>query len=309
MQPQQRWLKEAGPDTKLLHYSGIFGRHFVCVLDADGVKKVLTAKAEVDRPRYAKGLHYLKKVIGDGLVTIDGAKWHRHRRIIQPSFNNQFLKEALESCVPDFMDRVAGAWKERAGSDIDLTSHFSALTLDIIGRVAFSHDFESVDTMEKWAKDPNCQVELNDPLINSLYSSLMPSLARMLLVNLRLSWLEKYLMPKANKAHVILNKAVELVVSRAHERYKARDKDSTKTKCLLELLFEAEDTEPGSRNRHLTHHELQEEIKTFIVAGKTHAPCSVSCCVILSIFLTQKCNFYTKAMKQHQRFAYGQFIA
>ena len=269
MNPQKRWLKEAGPDTRMLHYTGIFGKHFICVLDADGVKQVLTSKASVERPRFVKGLYYLKKVIGDGLVSIDGPTWHRHRRIIQPSFHNQALKEALNSCIPPLMDRMIGAWNERLGTDIDIASHFSAVTLDIIGKVAFSHDFKSMDTVEQWGKDENCEVELKDPLIHGLYASLMPSAVRMLLVNLRLTFLEKYLIPESHETQIILNKAVESVVKNAHDRYKDRGEDeSTKPKCLLELLFEAIDTEPGSRDRSLSLKELEEETKTFLVAGK-----------------------------------------
>eukprot|EP00584_Thalassiosira_punctigera_P013042 CAMPEP_0172558510 /NCGR_PEP_ID=MMETSP1067-20121228/79453_1 /TAXON_ID=265564 ORGANISM="Thalassiosira punctigera, Strain Tpunct2005C2" /NCGR_SAMPLE_ID=MMETSP1067 /ASSEMBLY_ACC=CAM_ASM_000444 /LENGTH=531 /DNA_ID=CAMNT_0013347887 /DNA_START=72 /DNA_END=1667 /DNA_ORIENTATION=- len=278
MQPQQRWWKEAEReagtqfDTRLLHYTGVFGKHFICVLDADGVKQILTSKAS-SNPRFVKGLYYLQKVIGAGLVTIDGSKWHRHRRIIQPSFNNQLLKEALSSCIPDMVHRLNDAWGKRTGSDIDIAKHFSAITLDIIGKVAFSHDFLSMDSVEQWANNENCEVELKDPL--GLYSTLMPSVARMLLVNLRLSSLEKYVIPSAHKTHNNLNQAVESVVKEAHTRYQNRQDESTKPKCLLELLFDAKDTEPGSRNEPLSHKELEEETKTFLVAG--HETTSTLC--------------------------------
>jgi len=163
------------------------------------------------------------------------------------------------------MDRLIGAWKERAGSDIDIATHFSVLTLDIIGKIAFSHEFQSMDSVEQWAKHENCQVELKDPL--GLYSSLMPNVGRMLLANLRLAMLEKYLLPESYKSHMLLNQAVESVVAEAHIRYKNREDASTKPKCLLELLFDAKDTEPGSRNVPLSHKELQEETKTILIAG------------------------------------------
>ncbi|KAL9191099.1 hypothetical protein ACHAXT_000805 [Thalassiosira profunda] len=272
MQPHKRWWKEAGPDTQLLHYSGLFGKHFICVLDADGVKKILTSKTGVARPHYPKGLFYLRKVIGDGLVTLEGLTWHRHRRMIQPSFNNRVLKEALDACVPDLMDRIVSAWKERAGSDIDVASHFSAITLDIIGSVGFSHEFKSIELIEQWATDENCEVELKDPLITGLYSSLMPSFVRMVLVNLKLPWAERYLIPEARRTQAILNRAVERVV---HNCYKNREDPTKEPQCLMELLFDADDSESGSRKKPLTHQELQEETKTFLVAG--HETTSTLC--------------------------------
>lgn len=274
MEPQRRWWKEAveearsrgrGDDSvRILHYTGVLGRHFICVLDADVAKQILTSTV-TPKPRFVKGLFYLEKMIGAGLVTIDGTTWHRHRRIIQPSFHNHFLKEALSSCIPELMDRLMGAWEEREGSDIDMATHFSALFLDIIGKVAFSHEFRAMEEVEEWGKDEKCEVELKDPL--GMYSSLMPSPVRMLLVNLHLHRLEKYLIPSAHKGTQSLKRAVKAVVKNAHDGYKNRDDASTKPKCLLEMLFDAKDPQPGSRNQPLTHTELEEEIKTFLVAG------------------------------------------
>lgn len=281
MQPQQRWWKEAGPDTQMLHYTGLFGKSFICVLDADIVKQILTSKAGSPNPRFVKGLYYLKRVIGDGLVTIDGTKWHRHRKIIQPSFNNHVLKEALNSCIPDLTGRLITAWKERPGDDIDIAAHFSSLTLDIIGKVAFSHEFQSMASVEKWAKGEQ-KVELEDPLINGLYSGLMPSFGRMILINLRLSSLERFLMPDHNKTHMLLNQAVESVVKRAHSRYKNREEASAKPKCLLELLFDEGDN-PSSHNKPLSMLEIQEETKTFLVAG--HETTSTMCVWALYCFI------------------------
>jgi len=287
-------------ETPLLHYTSLFGKQFICTLDADAVKQILTSKASTPTPTYIKGLHYLRKVVGAGLVTIDGTTWHRHRRIIQPSFNNQFLKDALSGCIPDLMDRFCHAWEVRSckkgtcgddgsdgdvNSDIDIATHFSALALDIIGKVAFSHEFQAIEEVERWGNSENSQVQLNDPL--GLYSSLMPSAIRMLLVNLRLSSLEKFIVPAMHKSHIMLNKAVESVVSEAHTRYKNRKdeeddngngikgKKNKEPKCLLELLFNAKDTEPGARNQSLSHKELEGETKTFLVAG--HETTSTLC--------------------------------
>lgn len=265
MAPQQRWLQEAGPQTRLLHYTVFFGRHFICVMDVDGVKQVLSHKDGVARPRFIKGLGYLGKLMGRGLVTIDGADWQRHRKIIEPSFHSQLLKEALSSCIPDYVDRMINAWKVQVGSEIDLPSHFAALSLDILGTVAFSHDFRSMDSVEQWAKDANYQVELNDPLVRSLYANMMPSKLKMLLIRSRLLSLEKIISPESHQSMVILNQAVDDVVKRARSRHDSQDETSSKAKCFLQLLFDAE---LGSPHGLLSHEELREETKTFLIAGK-----------------------------------------
>ncbi|KAL7463606.1 hypothetical protein ACHAXS_003964 [Conticribra weissflogii] len=262
MQPYQRWWDAAGVDTPLLHYTGIMGRSFVAVLDADAIKLILTSSASAEHPRYTKGFFYLKNVIGNGLVTLEGSDWHRHRRIIQPSFNTYHLKESLNSCVPGLVQRVIACWKERPNADIDVSGHFSALTLDIIGKVAFSHDFHSLSSIEAWSKEGTNEIELHDELIKSLYESLSPSTTRMLLINFGLSGLIRFFLPALHQTQVLLDKAVDSVVQKAHERYRADGlqrngpSPSSDVKCLLELLFDAKDLESSS-NRTLTHKELQ----------------------------------------------------
>ncbi len=44
MKPHERWWKEAGIDTPFLHWTGIFGRHFIMTLNGDCVKQILTSK-------------------------------------------------------------------------------------------------------------------------------------------------------------------------------------------------------------------------------------------------------------------------
>jgi hypothetical protein len=38
-----------------------------------------------------------------------------------------------------------------AGSEMDVASHVSALTLDIVGVVLFSHEFHDLKAVEEWA--------------------------------------------------------------------------------------------------------------------------------------------------------------
>ncbi len=309
MQPFQRWWREAGHETRMLHFTGIFGRHAILVLDADGVKQILSSKAKGPRPRFLKGLgnDFGKKVIGNGLVTLNGDEWQRHRKIMQPLFDNQVLKEALNSCLPEFMDRFVGAWREKVGGEIDITSHFSALTLDIIGKVGFSHDFQSLNSVEQWSKGAVCQVELNDPLIRHLYSCMMPpSMARYLLANLPLGALERFLIPDSYNAQVILDREFASVVDRSFSRSVLRDRTSTEPKCLLDHLFDAQkESRTRSLRPSLTHKDLQGEMKTLIVAGT----------IIFGIHnfgdihRTQRFFFlFVQATKQLQLFACGQFI-
>ena len=182
MAPQQKWWNEAGADTQLLHYSCLLGKHFVMVLDADGVKKVLTSPSHNDNPLYPKGFAYLRRILGHGLVTLEGPSWHRHRRIIQPAFGN--INKALDDCVPDLVGSLIKCWKANPNIEIDVDSHMCAITLDLVGKLAFSHEFHAMQSIEQWARNPTCNIEITDPLIKGVHASFTPSMTRLILCKL-----------------------------------------------------------------------------------------------------------------------------
>ncbi|KAI2496863.1 cytochrome p450 [Fragilaria crotonensis] len=153
MEPHKRWWKEAGVDAKLLHYTTFFGRSSLLVLDKDIVREILTAPSGGKTPRFEKRLDMVRQVLGLGLVTLEGEDWMRHRRIIQPSFSSSFLKQILNDFVPSKANLLVNYWKKSLGREIDVASHMSAITLDIIGHAAFSHAFHGMDEIGKWVEN------------------------------------------------------------------------------------------------------------------------------------------------------------
>lgn len=273
MKPQERWWREAGIDTPLIHWTGIFGRHFIMALDADCVKHILTSKCDVD-PLYMKNYTVVKRCLGDGLVTANGATWHGHRRMIQPAFDNKALKISLNCVVPGLVNRLTQSWKSK-GDDIDVASHFSAITLDVIGQVAFSHDFQATNAVEQWSSDMNPDVKLCDPLIDALNKELMPNTLRMLLAFVNLHHFDDTIMRSAHDNRKVINKAVENIVKKAQLRNSHSRESGDRKKCLLELLFDAKDKHSGHGNRKLSFKELQDETKTVLIAG--HETTSTLC--------------------------------
>ena len=183
----------------------------------------------------------------------------------QPSFNNQLIKSAIQSEVPNLVDRLIRSWKKRTG-EIELSSHMSCLTLDIIGKVAFNHDFNSMDLVERWSRGENDQVDLGSILIAGIYYLLMPNFWRLVLIQLRLMPLERFVQPKSYRTLCILNGEVDSVVRRAEAAQEIGTRKGSK--CLLDLLFAATDErDPQSRTSKLSNQELRDELKTFLVAG------------------------------------------
>ena len=276
LQPHKAWWKQALLNSKevpFLAYSTLFGRYALTVLDCSIVQHILTQPASRDPVRYPKKYLLLRETIGDGLVTLEGSVWSRHRRIIQPSFHAGFVNESLEAAVPALTAQLIGAWsKATASREIDVASHLSALTLDVIGVTAFSHEFRALHSLDEWVTNSE-QLDvpaLKDAVITSLLDSLNVTPLVVFLTVLRIPWLEKYMSIKSWRTRQALNDAVDNVIRQARtkkEKHVGSEEsynDANGQRSLLQLLFDATDTES---KQPLNDTELRDEVKTFIVAG------------------------------------------
>jgi cytochrome P450 len=264
LEPHKRWWQEAGgADVKLLHFSLLLGRSFMLVLDKNIMRDILKSRPELRR--YTKRFELLRSIVGDGLVTLQGQKWLRHRRILTPSFNTSLLKEALNSSVPPKVARVVHAWTKAAegGREIEPKSHLSALTLDVVGDVSFGHNFHAVDVIERWSKGvvgPGLEDGFEDEFITNLTGSLRPSLFTFVCFSLDLMPLATAFNPRIYYSRKLLDKAVDQVIANARQQQGNKDKP----RSLLQLMLDTQD--PVTR-QPLTYYEIQSEVKTFTVAG------------------------------------------
>jgi cytochrome P450 len=293
MQPHMRWWKKAGYDVPMLRYTGVMGNSSLIILDKDIVKEILTAPAGKNDYRFAKDGRFLANLIGDGLVSLDGAQWMRHRQIIQPAFQTNALKEALTASVPPLVSKFVEYWslainnknnKEEPPSEIDLASHLSALTLEVIGQVAFSHEFHALEGVKQWAinnKSGDGKLDaVDDPLITAMIETFKLTVLGTVIFLSKSAWADKYLNPRTRVLRKHLDEAVDAIVENAR-----KNNSSERPKSLLQLLLQAEENNSDSSdstrktssvsNRTLNNVELRDEMKTFIVAG--HETTSTLC--------------------------------
>jgi cytochrome P450 len=81
-----------------------------------------------------------RKLLGDGLLTSDGADHHRKRRVVQPAFHRARISWYAETMVAH-AQRMADGWGD--GTTVDLSAEMMRLTLSIVGRSLFDVDIES----------------------------------------------------------------------------------------------------------------------------------------------------------------------
>lgn len=306
MEPHKRWWKQAGggrpgtdgatTDADFIHFCFVGGSHRVIVTNADVVRQILMANAGRD-PRYLKKLDIIVSIVGWGLLSLEGEDWQRHRRVVHPSFRPRFVKDSLERVVPDLVSRFISQWRRaEEGREIDVMEHFSTLALDVLGRVAFSHDFHALDSVSKWA-DGNVGADVDglspvtDRMVQALRALFTLNTKKLVLNVFGLSKLDW----ETQRTRKALNDAVDDIIQKVRSKVEttvnedaddtnsvnksnAEEEDSSsstkKSKyaptSLLGTLLDAKDSGTDKTNDAkgvLNDAELRDEVKTFIVAG------------------------------------------
>jgi cytochrome P450 len=103
----------------------------------DGVRRVL----QENNRNYGKGaltLGFFKPVVGEGLLTSEGALWLRQRRLIQPVFHRRSVA-TFASLMTDETLAMLERWRPAidGGEPLDVPAEMARLTLDIVTRALF----------------------------------------------------------------------------------------------------------------------------------------------------------------------------
>ncbi|KAK3161341.1 hypothetical protein QOZ80_1BG0075920 [Eleusine coracana subsp. coracana] len=125
----------------------------ICITWFGPVPRVIIGEAELVRDILSNKFgHFgkftnkrLGKLLALGLASIEGEKWAKHRRILNPAFHLEKLKlmmPAFSTCCTELIDR----WESKlAGSEgpyeVDIWPEFQNLTGDVISRTAFGSSF------------------------------------------------------------------------------------------------------------------------------------------------------------------------
>jgi cytochrome P450 len=93
-----------------------------------------------DGTKYTKAhtaFERIKRFLGDGLLTTDGSKWRRQRRMVNPAFTKKRLAGYAEAMVSESL-KCRDEW--RPGEERDISREMMELTLRIVCRTLFDHD-------------------------------------------------------------------------------------------------------------------------------------------------------------------------
>jgi cytochrome P450 len=212
--------------------------HVYAIAHPDGIRHAL----QDNHRNYTKSADYqiLARLLGNGLVTSEGALWLRQRRLMQPMFHRQKIAAfgaMMTECTGEMLERWSG--RAQSGEAFDVVSEMMRLTLHIVGRALLTMDLTShADQVGR-----NMTIA-NESLSEFNLSTLMP-------------WLPSPRNLRFKRATRELRSLVLNII--ADRRRDARDYGD-----LLSMLLAARDEETGEA---MSDEQLRDEVLTLILAG------------------------------------------
>jgi cytochrome P450 len=225
------------------------GRHLYLLSRPEHAEHVLAANQD----NYVKAVTYrpLRALIGDGLLTSEGERWRRHRRLVQPVFTRRHVL-AFGPAMTQAARRMTARWDSLAdGSVISVSGQMSTLALDIVGQALFACDLTGDAATMGRAIDAGQRVAV---LASFLPLSWGPASSRALKAVAR---------RVGRTPDGIEGPTGRIVAARRAAGRPGPSADPAPVEDLLDVLLEARDPD-GSP---LTDSEIGAEVATFMLAG------------------------------------------
>ncbi|XP_062011784.1 cytochrome P450 72A397-like isoform X2 [Rosa rugosa] len=200
------------------------------------------------------GSNPLLKLLAAGLASYEGEKWVKHRRIINPTFHVEKLKQMLpafhKSCDEMIKEWESLASKEGSSCLLDVWPSLQHLTADVISRTAFGSSYQEGRKIFELLKEQGVLV------INAVQSVYIPG------------W--RFLPTKMNKRMKKIDKEVKgLLKGIINKREKAIEVGEASKDDLLGALMESKFKDnQGDAKVGMSTEDVIEECKLFYFAGQ-----------------------------------------
>ncbi|KAF0919793.1 hypothetical protein E2562_031655 [Oryza meyeriana var. granulata] len=114
----------------------------VMIADPESVREVLSNKfGHFGKPKPSR----IGKMLASGVVSYEGEKWAKHRRILNPAFHHEKIKRMLpvfSTCCTEMITRWENAMSREGISELDVWPEFQNLTGDVISKTAFGSSYQ-----------------------------------------------------------------------------------------------------------------------------------------------------------------------
>ena len=186
----------------------------------------------------SRGLERSKRLLGQGLLTSEGAMHLRQRRLMQPAFHRDRVAGYGDLMV-GYADRMRRSWAD--GATLDVSREMNRLTLSIVGKTLFDVDVE---------QQAATVGEALTAVMESFWMTMLPFA----------EVLERLPVPKLRRARMARAR-LDAIIYRmiADRRSSGSDRGD-----LLSMLLAAQDEDDG---RGMTDQQVRDEAMTIFLAG------------------------------------------
>lgn len=252
-----RWMKEI-PNDGLIHFRGFFHQDRLLVTDLKILGELLVTRSyDFEKPKPLRD--FLRFILGDGLIIVEGDVHKFQRKNIMPAFTFRAIKDLY----PIFWDKstqlTQGVHQQLAQGEgqksddgiviVEVNHWANQVTMDIIGMAALGRDFQALKNGE-------------DPLIVNYEELLEPTKEKNVyfLLNILLSPPVVAKLPwKLNeRSKIIQENIVNMSLQLVKEKKESIKTEPEGQKDLLSLLI---------RTNNFSDHQLVDQMLTFLAAG------------------------------------------
>ncbi|KAI0665798.1 cytochrome P450 [Trametes maxima] len=254
-----KWAARCGPFFRVK--GALFHPDIIVAADHAAVQHIFQnaddyVKSPAFRPPVAN-------VLGKGLVWAEGDDHKAQRRIIAPAFSSEAVKgmaddifecsEKLESRLTNHVLSAGGA------ATVNITEYASTCTLDIIGRVAFGHDFKAGQSAEAKEIHASWEGHVNAGLGFSGFVGML-AVRAVPLIMLLLTKLPVEAIRAGGRIRKITSKLSMRLLESGAVNEKGRD--------IMSILVKAERAREGTfKGTGLTPQQIVDNMSTFIMVG------------------------------------------
>ncbi|CAL5406658.1 unnamed protein product [Camellia sinensis] len=225
----------------------------VNIVDPELVKEVLSKNFNYQKTKS----NPFVKLLDNGLTSLDGEQWAKHRKIINPAFHMEKLKHMVPAfylCCSEMINKWENSIASTEGScEVDVWPYLQTLTSDVISRAAFGSNYEDGRKIFKLQK------ELILLILQTVSTVYIPGV--------------RFLPTKRNRRMKEIGKEIHATLSVIiNKRMKAMKEGETSKDDLLGILLESNlrEIEQHGNNRKdgMAIEEVIEECKLFYIAGQ-----------------------------------------